>query len=284
MIRLVVGDLRLTILDAGTLWLDGGAMFGVVPKALWSKLRPPDEGNRICLGMNVLLVEDGRQRILVDTGAGTKWDPKQSAIYRLEPKPPHEILAQAGLRVDDVDVVVNSHLHFDHAGGNTIRGDDGSIRAAFPNATYVFQRGELEFARWDNERIRASYMAENYEPLVAEGRVRLVDGETTFGRHLSLRLGPGHTPHMQVPVVVTRERSVAFLADLVPTASHVPYPYVMGYDVEPLATLASKKRLLPEAHRERWWVVFEHDADLPVARLEERSGRLVAAPAQEVEA
>ncbi len=284
MIRLLAGDLRLTVLDAGTLWLDGGAMFGVVPKPLWSRERPPDEANRIRLGMNVLLVDDGRERILVDTGAGTDWDPKPKSIYRLEPKGAAEILAPAGLTPDDVDLVVCSHLHFDHAGGNTRRSATGAWVPAFPNATYVVQRGELEFARWRNERIRASYVADHFEPLVAEGRVRFVEGEVSPRPRLSLRLAPGHTPWMQVPVIDAGERKVAFLADLVPTASHLPYPWVMGYDVEPLRTLESKRRLLPEAHREGWIVVFEHDRDRPAAVLRERDGRLVAAPLESVEA
>ena len=158
MIRFESGDLRLTILSAGTLWLDGGAMFGVVPKTLWAKLRPPDERNRIRLGMNVLLVEDGTKRTLIDNGAGTKWDAKQRDIYGFAAKSPAEILEPAGLTPGDIDVVLDSHLHFDHAGGNTELDADLRLVPSFPNARYVVQKGELEFARSDNERIRASYL------------------------------------------------------------------------------------------------------------------------------
>jgi glyoxylase-like metal-dependent hydrolase (beta-lactamase superfamily II) len=276
LLRFVRGDLQITLLDAGSLKLDGGAMFGIVPRPLWEKERAPDERNRIRLGMNLLLVEDGKRRVLVDTGAGTKWDAKQRDIYGLEPKSAAEILAPAGLAPEQIDLVVNTHLHFDHAGGNTERNERGELVAAFPNARYVVQRGEIETARSPNDRTRASYLPENYEPLLAEGRFDPVEGTVRIAAGVELRPAPGHTPHMQIPVLVTPEGSVAFLADLVPTASHVPYPYVMGYDLEPLVTLATKRRILPQAAREGWLLVFEHDGEMPVATLEEKDGRLRA--------
>jgi glyoxylase-like metal-dependent hydrolase (beta-lactamase superfamily II) len=275
-IRFVAGELRLSVLDAGRIWLDGGAMFGVVPRVLWQRERPPDEQNRICLAMNLLLIEDGRQRILVDTGAGDKWDGKGRSLFGLTPIDTRRLLEPAGIVPEQIDVVINTHLHFDHAGGNTRRDGSGRLLAAFPNAEYVVQRGELELARWDNERIRASYQSDNFEPLVAERRLRLVDGDTDFTRHLRLRVVPGHTPHMQMALVAAGGTTVAFPADLVPTASHVPYPYIMGYDLEPLVTLTTKKRVFPEAVREHWRIVFEHDAELPVGVLEEREGRIRA--------
>jgi glyoxylase-like metal-dependent hydrolase (beta-lactamase superfamily II) len=277
-IRFDSGDVRLTILSAGSLWLDGGAMFGVVPKPLWSKQRRPDDRNRIPLAMNVLLVEDGDTVTLVDNGAGTKWDAKGRDIYGFALKSPAEILEPAGLTPDDVDVVLDTHLHFDHAGGNTVFDASGKPVPAFPNARYVVQRGELEFARQDNERIRASYERANFDPVEAAGRFDLLEGEARVGERIEVLLAPGHTPFLHVPVVRTGEHTVAFLADLVPTASHVPYAWIMGYDVEPLRTLASKKRILPMAARERWRVVFEHDLDLPLATLEETGGKLRAVP------
>jgi glyoxylase-like metal-dependent hydrolase (beta-lactamase superfamily II) len=277
-IRFESGDLRLTILSAGTLWLDGGAMFGVVPKTLWAKARTPDERNRIRLGMNVLLVEDGKRVTLVDDGAGVKWDAKQREIYGFEVKSADDLLAPAGLLPADVDVVLDSHLHFDHAGGNTTVDPSGRLIPSFPNARYVVQKGELEFARSDNERIRASYEKANFEPIVAEGRFDLLEGEARIDPHIEVLLAPGHTPFLHVPVIRTGEHVVAFLADLVPTASHVPYPWIMGYDVEPLRTLASKKRILPMAAREGWRLVFEHDADLPLGALHDEGGRLRAVP------
>ncbi len=276
MIRLQVGDLRCSVLDGGSLWLDGGAMFGVVPKPLWEKERAPDERNRIRLAMNVLLVEDGRRRVLVDTGAGTRWDEKARTIYRLSPKDPSEILAPAGVSPSEIDLVINTHLHFDHAGGNVVRASADRLEPAFPNAVHVVQAGELETARSTNERTRASYRSDDFEPLVAAGRIRLLDGDTVLDRHLEVRVAPGHTPHLQVVLVRAGESTVAFPSDLVPMTSHVRYPYIMGYDLEPLETLASKKRLLPEAAREGWTVVFQHDAATPVGVLVEREGRLEA--------
>jgi glyoxylase-like metal-dependent hydrolase (beta-lactamase superfamily II) len=277
-IRFTSGDLRLTILSAGTLWLDGGAMFGVVPKPLWAKLRPPDDRNRIPLSMNVLLVEDGAKRTLIDNGAGTKWDAKQRDIYGFTLKGPDELLEPAGLTAADIDVVVDSHLHFDHAGGNTSLDAGGQPVPSFPNARYVVQRGELEFARSDNERIRASYVRDNFEPVAAAGMFDLVEGEARIDRWIEVLLAPGHTPYLHVPLIKTGEHTIAFISDLAPTASHVPYPYIMGYDLEPLRTLESKKRILGTAAREGWRIVFEHDIDVPLAVLEEQGGRLRAAP------
>ena len=277
--RLALGDVQVTVLDAGTLWLDGGAMFGVVPKTIWEKERPCDAKNRILLSTNVLLVEDGKERLLIDTGAGTNWDEKSIGLYGLDPKSAEEMLSPAGVRPEQIDVVVNSHLHFDHAGGNTVRDATGRFVPAFPNASYVVQRGEFELACCrSNERTRASYLPENFEALAADDRFRFVDGDTALTNHLRVHVAPGHTPHMQVPLVVTREATVAFLADLVPTASHVPFPYIMAYDLEPLRTLATNKRLLPEAAREGWYVVFEHDREIPMGTLEEQGGRLRARP------
>lgn len=278
MIRFESGDLRLTILSAGTLWLDGGAMFGVVPKTLWAKLRPPDERNRIRLGMNVLLVEDGTKRTLIDNGAGTKWDAKQRDIYGFAAKSPAELLEPAGLTPGDIDVVLDSHLHFDHAGGNTELDADLRLVPSFPNARYVVQKGELEFARSDNERIRASYLSDNFEPVVAAGMFEFVTGDARVDDRIDVLLAPGHTPFLHVPVIRTGEHTIAFLSDLVPTASHVPFPYIMGYDLEPLRTLESKKRILGAAAREGWRLVFEHDHDLPLGVLNEMGGKLRAVP------
>jgi glyoxylase-like metal-dependent hydrolase (beta-lactamase superfamily II) len=277
-IRFDSGDLRLTILSAGTLWLDGGAMFGVVPKVLWAKLRPPDEKNRIRLGMNVLLVEDGTKRTLIDNGAGTKWDAKQRDIYGFTLRSPEEFLRPAGLTPADIDVVLDSHLHFDHAGGNTELDAAGRAVPSFPNARYIVQKGELAFARTDNERIRASYVADNFEPVDAAGLFDFVEGDAKVDDRIDVLLAPGHTPFHQVPVVRTGEHTIAFLADLCPTASHVPFPYIMGYDLEPLRTLDSKKRILSAAARGGWRVVLEHDEGMPLCRLDEDGGKLRAVP------
>jgi len=278
LIRFDWGDLQLTVLEGGSLRLDGGAMFGIVPKVLWQKEREPDERNRIQLAMNLLLVDDGRQLTLIDTGAGTHWNGKERDIFSLVTKTAEEILAPAGVTPGQIDRVINSHLHFDHAGGNTVLDERGAWQPAFPNAEYVVQRGELGAARRQDERTRASYRLHSFEPLVQEGQLRLVDGEVSLGDWLELRPAPGHTAHMQIVLVVSDEGTVAFLADLVPTASHVPYTYIMGFDLEPLTTLATKKRVLAQAAVEGWRVVFEHDDRLPMATLVEDGGRLVARP------
>lgn len=280
MIRFPWGEVQLSILDAGSLWLDGGAMFGVVPRTLWQRECEPDNRNRIRLAMHVLLVDDGKELTLVDTGAGTDWSDKERSIYRLETKTAAELLAPAGVAPERIDRVINSHLHFDHAGGNTVPEPSGGARPAFPNAEYVVQRGEIETARSANERTRASYKVESWEPLLEGQRVRAVEGEVAIGDALRLVPAPGHTPHMQIVLVVTGAGTVAFLADLVPTASHVPYPYIMGYDLEPLRTLETKKRVLSQAAAENWHLVFEHDDGLPLGKLVESDGRLQARPVE----
>jgi len=276
LIRFPWGDLELTVLDAGSIWLDGGAMFGIVPKALWQDEREPDSANRIRLALNLLLVNDGKQLTLVDTGAGLDWTPKQRAIYRLETPTARELLSPAGVGPDDIDRVINSHLHFDHAGGNTTRDGERDPAPTFPNAEYVMARGEIDLARSSNERIRASYRASLFEPLLAQGRVRTVEGETAIGKSLRLVPAPGHTPHMLMVLVETGQGTLAFPADLMPTASHVRLSYVMAYDLEPLTTMATKKRVLSQAATEGWRIVFEHDDRLPLAVLVEVSGRLQA--------
>ena len=278
MIRFAWGELQLSLLQSGSIWLDGGAMFGIVPRPLWERERRPDDRNRIHLAMNLLLIDDGKQKTLVDTGAGTKWDEKSRRIYGLETRSADEVLAPAGITPAEIDRVINSHLHFDHAGGNTVLDEDRRLRPAFPNAEYIVQAGELETARDRNDRTSASYLEDSFEPLIEEGRVRLVEGEVELGAGLTLSPAPGHTPHMQIVLVTTGQGTLAFLADLVPTTSHIRYPYIMGFDLEPLVTLATKRRILPRAVAEDWWIVFEHDAETPLGRIVENGGRLEARP------
>ncbi len=281
MIRFPWGELQLTVLDGGSLWLDGGSMFGVVPKPLWEKEREPDERNRIRLAMNLLLIDDGRTRTLVDTGVGDDWDDRTRQIYNIDSRSAAALLEPAGLRPEQIDRVISTHLHFDHAGGNTRLGGAGEWVPSFPNAVYVMQRGELETARMDNERIRAAFMEQHYEPLASEPeRVELVEGDVELDAGIVLEVAPGHTPYMQMVLVRGAEGTVGFVADLVPTASHVRYPYIMAYDLEPLATLQTKRRVLPRAVSEGWRVVFEHDPLMPLATLVERQGRIVAEPCE----
>jgi glyoxylase-like metal-dependent hydrolase (beta-lactamase superfamily II) len=263
-----VGDLRVHALQAGLQQLDGGAMFGVVPKTLWERKIPADARNRIPLGMRCLLIEHPDALVLIDTGAGNKETEKFYGIYGIENSPIGETgptqlesaLAQAGFSPEDVTLVVNSHLHFDHAGGNTRRGENGAPALSFPNARYVVRRGEWDWAHRTNERTSASYFPHNYDPVQEAGRLELVDTDAELLSGVSLRKTPGHTPHHQGILIESGAERMFYLADLAPTTSHVPLPWIMGYDVEPLVTLESKRALWAEAASEGWTMVFEHDA------------------------
>jgi len=263
-----LGSLRIHALQAGLQQLDGGAMFGVVPKNLWERKIPADAKNRIPLGMRCLLIEHPEGLVLVDTGAGNKETEKFYGIYGIENAPVGAIgptqlesaLAEAGFTPADVTMVIDSHLHFDHAGGNTHVGDGGAVELSFPNATYIVRRGEWDWAHHTNERTAASYFEHNYEPLRAAGRLELVDTDVELLKGISLRRTPGHTPHHQGILVESGGERLFYLADLAPTSSHVPLPWIMGYDVEPLVTLETKRALWAEASRENWTVMFEHDS------------------------
>ncbi len=267
-----VGDLRIHALEAGFQRLDGGAMFGVVPKPLWERRIAPDERNRIPLALRCLLVETHDALVLVDTGVGNKENKKFRDIYGIEnqgdPTRLEDAIRAAGHTPDDVDVVINTHLHFDHAGGNTLRDEDGQVRPAFPHARYMVQRGELEFAKLPNERIRASYMGHNYEPVEEAGQWELVAGEAEIVPGVTVIPTPGHTPHHQSVLVQSRGSTACFLADLIPTTAHVDLPWIMGYDLEPLVTLETKRALLHRARQEEWLLIFEHDPTTPWAHLD----------------
>jgi glyoxylase-like metal-dependent hydrolase (beta-lactamase superfamily II) len=262
-----LGDFRIHVLEAGLQRLDGGAMFGVVPKPLWERRIPADERNRIPLAMRCLLVETPDALVLIDNGAGNKDGAKFRDIYGLEnagsPTQLEDALRAAGFSPDAVDVVVDTHLHFDHAGGNTFVDGDGVVQLSFPRARYYVQRGEWEYAHLDNERIRASYLPANYEPVMAAGRLELVEGERELVPGITVLPTPGHTPHHQSVLVRSRGEVALFLADLVPTSAHLPLPWIMGYDVEPLVTYETKRRVLGRARDGGWLLVFEHDPVVP---------------------
>jgi glyoxylase-like metal-dependent hydrolase (beta-lactamase superfamily II) len=263
-------------IDGGSLWLDGGAMFGVVPKPLWARRAPADARNRIPLAMRCLLVETAEATVLIDTGLGNKESEKFKSIYGVSnegsPTRLESSLRALGLEPEDVDVVIATHLHFDHAGGGTVRDADGTIRPSFPRARYVVSRGEYEFARIDNERIRASYMAENFAPLASAGCLDLVDGDTEVVPGIRMVHTPGHTPYHQSIQVDLGGDMLLFLADLAPTTAHLPLPWIMGYDVEPLVTLESKRALLTRAAEEEWLLAFEHDPFVAWGRAAVPSG------------
>ena len=272
-----VGGLRIHVLEAGLQRLDGGAMFGVVPKPLWQKRIPADDRNRIPLALRCLLVETPDALVLVDTGVGNTEDEKFVGIYGIEnqgtPTRLEDAIREAGHSPADVGIVVSTHLHFDHAGGNTLREPDGRIRPAFPGARYYVQKGEWEFAHIQNERIRASYMPDNYEPVQASGSWRFLEGPAEIVPGVEVIPTPGHTPHHQSVLIRSQGETACFLADLVPTTAHLPLPWIMGYDVEPLVTLETKREILARAAEEDWLLVFEHDPVVPWGRLDPDAGR-----------
>ncbi len=283
-----VGGLQCHTLEGGSQWLDGGAMFGVVPKPLWERRIAPDARNRIPLALRCLLVEHGDGLVLIDTGVGNKESDKFRDIYGVEnagtggPTQLEDALAAAGFTPGDVRWVVNTHLHFDHAGGNTYAAGDRppspSIALSFPNATYVVQRGELQFASHTNERTAASYLEHNFAPVGAAGRWRLVNGETELVPGIRLVPTPGHVPHHQSVVIADGGERACFLGDLVPTTAHVPLPWIMGYDLEPLVTLETKRTLLSRAEADGWILVFEHDPTHALGRAVREGKSFTCAP------
>ncbi len=283
-----LGDLDLTLVGDTEFRLDGGAMFGVVPRPLWEREKPADEKNRIRMATNCLLVARGGELLLIDTGIGDKHDAKFDHIYAIPPGGVRlpEAIRRAGFALEDVTHVLLSHLHFDHCGWNT-RVAGGRLVPTFPRARYWLSRGEVEHARNPNERDRASYEPANWEPLFEAGVVELFDDEARPLPGVTAVRAPGHNRDMAIvlmdgsggsPAAADGARAV-FWADLVPTTAHVPLPWIMGYDLYPLTTLDEKKRWLPRAAEGGWLGIFEHDADAPLARVvADRPGRYRAEP------
>jgi len=272
-----LGDLEFHVISTGKLLLDGGAMFGVIPRPMWEKKMQPDARNRITLSMNSFLIHAGGKWILVETGAGEKMTAKFRDIYGLDGPFLDDGLRRYGLRPEDIDIVLDTHLHFDHCGGNT-RIEKDKVVPAFPNARYIVQRGEFEHAMNPNERDRASYFPENYAPLEAAGMFSLLDGDREIAPGVEVIRLPGHNADMQ-GVKLTGGGKTAFLfADLVPTTAHLPIPWIMGYDLYPMMTLENKKRWIPEVVQEGWLALFAHDARVPAAYLRERNGQWEAEP------
>jgi glyoxylase-like metal-dependent hydrolase (beta-lactamase superfamily II) len=275
---LTIGRLTVHAIQAGGQKLDGGAMFGVVPKPLWERRLKADERNRIQLGMRCLLLEHERGLVLIDNGAGNKENQKFHDIYGVENSGAgrrtrlEDGLASLGVKADDIALVIDTHLHFDHAGGNTFVDGAGEVRPSFPKARYVVQRGEYEWATHTNERTAASYFAHNFEPVVAAGQFDFVSGETETWPGIRLIPTPGHTPYHQSVLIESDGARAFYPADLSPTSAHIPLPWIMGYDVEPLRTLETKRSMWKRAVEEDWLLIFEHDAFVSSGRVE-RDGK-----------
>jgi len=275
---LKLGELEFHVISAGHLLLDGGAMFGVIPRPMWEKKMPPDSRNRITLSMNCLVIRANGKRILVETGAGDKLSPKLHEIFGLDGPFLLDGLRALDLRPEDIDIVVNTHLHFDHCGGNT-RIELDQVVPAFPNARYWVQEGELDHAMRPTERDKASYFQENFAPIGATGQLSIIEGEHVLTPGVELIRVPGHTAHMQCVKLTGGGKTAFFFADLVPTTAHLPLPWIMGYDLFPMLTLENKRRWVSEAIREGWIALFPHDAAVPAAYLRSRDGRWEAEPA-----
>ncbi|MDH3272366.1 MAG: MBL fold metallo-hydrolase [Gemmatimonadota bacterium] len=267
-----VGSVRIHGIEAGVQQLDGGAMFGVVPKPLWERRIPADPRNRIPLALRCLLIEAPNALVLVDTGVGNKYDDKFGDIYGIanagDPTRLEDGIRHAGFDPSDVDIVLNTHLHFDHAGGNTLLEESGEVHPAFPSARHVVQTGELDFAHSRNERIRASYVVENFDPISEAGLWELVEGPAQITEGVRVVPTPGHTPHHQSVIIESDGATACYLADVCPTSAHIPLPWIMGYDLEPLVTLESKRSLWASALEDDWLLVFEHDPRVPWGRLD----------------
>ena len=272
------GDYRVEIVPDCEFRLDGGAMFGVVPRNLWSQTFPPDEQNRIRMNMNCVFIDTGSEKILIETGIGDKWSEKHRAIYGIDRKRSLDESLQtiAGVNANEVTIVINTHLHFDHAGGNTKLDQSGTPAPSFPNARHFISRAEYEHAEAPSERDRASYLAENWQPLKASGQMELKDANYEVMPGLRMETYAGHNRSMQCWRLDRGGQTLFGFADLVPTRAHVPFAWIMGYDLYPVETLEAKKRLLPQAAREGWVCLFYHDPDQPLCHLIERDGKLQA--------
>jgi glyoxylase-like metal-dependent hydrolase (beta-lactamase superfamily II) len=271
-----LGDFDIWPLSDGTFRLDGGQMFGVVPKVLWEKKTPADSRNRILMGLNCVLVRAGKRNVLIETGIGDKFDAKFQDIYdvRKTTTLPAEI-QRHGLALEDINLVINSHLHFDHCGWNTRR-DGASVVPTFPRARYYVQRGEWEHALSPTERDRASYIEEFFE--AAEPETEFLDGDQEVIPGIRVQVVPGHNRNIQCVWIESQGQQACFISDLVPTRWHLAYPWIMSFDLYPLETLANKKRLLPQLVENETLVILPHDAEMPWAKLVECNGKIGAKP------
>ena len=270
-----LGEFELTIVSDGTYYLDGGSVFGVVPKSLWGRKIQPNDRNLLSVGLNSVLIRGRGKTVLIETGIGNKLNEKLRAIYE-----PHQELLQnlsnAGVKPEEIDVVINSHLHFDHCGWNTVY-RAGKAVATFPNARYYVQRGEWEHARKQLERDRISYMTDNYDPLVASGQMELLEGDKELLPGIRVEVYPGHTRDMQAVIIESRGRTACYISDLIPTTHHVDLTWVMSYDLFPLETIENRKRYYAQAIPQEWLTIFTHDHKMPWAYLESaKSGRVQA--------
>ncbi len=260
--RIALGQFVIHGLRDGFFHLDGGAMFGVVPKPLWEKIFPSDNQNRIRLALNSFLINTDRSRVLIETGIGSDLEEKIFKYYSVEREPGLVgSLQQLGFLAEDIDFVINTHLHFDHCGGNTHKDEEGNYVPVFPRAKYIIQKGEWEYALAPSERDRPSYLRQNFVPLEEHGQLQLVDGDEKIIDGVEVVVVPGHTSRHQCVKVRSKGEVFFFLGDLVPTSGHVGLPYIMSYDLFPQETLENKKKVFDQAIEADWILGFNHDPD-----------------------
>lgn len=282
--RLTLGDFELTVISDGTYYLDGGAFFGVVPKTMWEKKAQADEKNRVHVGLNSLVIRTGEKTVLVETGIGNKLPERVARHFSPQCKL-LDNMAAAGVSPDEVDVVINTHLHFDHCGWNTIRNTSGNVVPTFPRATYYTQKGEWEHGCLQLERDAVSYMTDNYDPLIRSGQMQLLSTPAWTTHQIvpgvCIRVLPGHTRHMQAVMIESQGKKACYISDLIPTTAHLEPTWVMAFDLFPLETIENKKKVYEESLPERWLTVFTHDPQIPWAYVERTAeGKLVARSAE----
>jgi len=271
---LTLGDFELSIFSDGTYPLDGGAFFGVIPKIMWSRKAAADEKNYVQAGLNSLLIRTGKNNVLVETGMGNKLSERMVKFYG-QPAQLLANLAAGGVTPDDIDIVINTHLHFDHCGWNTVR-KDGKVVPTFPRAKYYAPEGEWQYARKPSERDAISYIPDNYDPLVQSSQMTLLKGGEEVLPGISVKTFPGHTAHMQAVIVESGGRTACYISDLIPTTAHIDITWGMGFDLYPLQTIESKKQYYAKAMAEKWLTVFTHDPKTPWAYVEkDELGKMV---------
>ena len=262
-----IGKYKLSIIESGSFGLDGGAMFGIIPKPLWQRTNLADDANRVRLATRNLLLESDTRKILIDTGMGSKWDEKSKNIYAIDEK--HSLssaLSEKGLKPDDITDVILTHLHFDHTGGSTIL-VNGKLEPAFPNANYFVQKQNFDWARNPSDRDKGSYIKDNFLPLYEEGILNFIIGNADFDDEIKMIVINGHTFGQQMVKISNSSDTFLFCSDLMPFVSHIPLPYIMGYDLQPLVTLEEKKKYLKLALDEKWKLFFGHDAEFAFATV-----------------
>ncbi len=262
-----IGKYKLKTILSGSFALDGGAMFGIIPKPLWEKTNPADEQNRVTLlTRNLLLISDDK-KILIDTGMGNKWDEKSKNIYHIDPTLDLEIALELnGVKPDEITDVLLTHLHFDHTGGST-KNENGKLVPAFPNARYFVQKKNFEWAMNPSDRDKGSYIKDNFAPLVQHGVLNLLDGEIDFDENISFKIINGHTFGQQMIKISDSSNTVLYCSDLIPFISQIKIPYVMSYDLQPLITVQEKKKYLQLAADDNWYLYFDHDAQYAAATV-----------------